>query len=348
MPRMIELIRQAQVPPNVMHSAACGALSVPKTEALEILIYMTTLPVFAERAKGTLEGWDDTALLPILSDTASPREVLNYFLTPGNRRLSLMPALIANSNVSEGNLSVVSETSSRELLDLILQSERAKSSPDIMAGMAANPLITQEELDRLKEQLEALGKKMEEEGQVFDYEAALWMIEHAKEIAAEEGKALDLVDGTTEEKAEAAAAAAAQEEEKLSVLQRLARMTVGERVQRAFKGNKEERFILIRDGSKVVSNAVLESPKLTDAEVETFASMKNVQEGVLRSIAMKRKFMKNYSVIRALVNNPRTPLDVSLNLLNHVLVKDLKALSINKNVPDTLRKLALRKAKEKS
>ena len=40
------------------------------------------------------------------------------------------------------------------------------------------------------------------------------------------------------------------------------------RVQLAMKGNKDERYILIRDGSKVVSGAVLQSPKLSDAEVQ--------------------------------------------------------------------------------
>jgi hypothetical protein len=75
-------------------------------------------------------------------------------------------------------------------------------------------------------------------------------------------------------------------------------MSVGERVQLAMKGTKDERFILIRDGSRVVSLAVLESPKVTDTEVEGFAAMKNVQEIVLRGIAAKRKFMKKYGVIR--------------------------------------------------
>ena len=139
-----------------------------------------------------------------------------------------------------------------------------------------------------------------------------------------------------------------QREQRSTPFQRIARMTVGERVQLAMKGTKDERFILIRDGSKVVSAAVLESPKLTDSEVETFASMKNVQESVLRTIAAKRKFMKLYPVIRSLVNNPRTPIDVGLPLLNHLLLMDMKSLSINKNVGDLLRKMALKLFKERS
>ena len=108
------------------------------------------------------------------------------------------------------------------------------------------------------------------------------------------------------------------------------------------KGSREERFILIRDGARVVALAVLESPKLTESEIEFFAALRNVHEVVLRTIAMKRKFVKMYGVVKALVNNPRTPLDVTLPLLNHLLLNDVRSLSTNKNVPDTIRKLAVK------
>jgi len=136
--------------------------------------------------------------------------------------------------------------------------------------------------------------------------------------------------------------------ERISVLQKIAKLTVGQRVQLAMKGNKEERSILIRDGSKLVSSAVLVSPKVTDAEIETFAGMKNVQEQVLRDIARAPKFKKNYVIIRQLANNPRTPLDISLTLMGHLMANDLKTLSMNKNVPETLRKVALKRFKEKT
>jgi len=113
------------------------------------------------------------------------------------------------------------------------------------------------------------------------------------------------------------------------------------------KGDREERSLLIRDGTKVVAVAVLESPKLTDSEVEKFASQKNVLEAVLRAISMKRKFMKQYPVIRNLAFNPRAPIDVSLGIMKHLLIKDLRNLAGNKEVSDTVRKLALKMFKQK-
>ncbi|MGA8867440.1 MAG: hypothetical protein WB510_10755, partial [Candidatus Sulfotelmatobacter sp.] len=132
-----------------------------------------------------------------------------------------------------------------------------------------------------------------------------------------------------------------------NTLQKINRLDVKGRIQLALKGNKEERSILIRDGTKVVALAVLEAPKISDGEVEKFALQKNVLEAVLRQIPLKRRFMKNYIVIRNLVSNPRTPLDLGLGLMKHVLPQDLKNISANKEVSETVRKLALKMYKQK-
>jgi len=137
------------------------------------------------------------------------------------------------------------------------------------------------------------------------------------------------------------------EEKRDTTLQKIAKLDVKGRIALAVRGSKEERSLLIRDGTKLVALAVLESPKVSDGEVENFAQQKNVLEAVLRAIPMKRRFAKNYSVVRNLVFNPRTPLDLSLGLMKNLLIHDLKNLSGNKEVADTIRKLALRMFKQK-
>jgi hypothetical protein len=138
------------------------------------------------------------------------------------------------------------------------------------------------------------------------------------------------------------------EAERGSALQKISKLDIKGRIQLAMKGTKEERSILIRDSTKLVALAVLESGKITDGEVEKFASQKNVLEAVLRQIPMKRRYAKNYNVVRNLVANPRTPLDVSLALMKNLLISDLRNLSSNKEVSDTIRKLALKMFKTKS
>lgn len=138
------------------------------------------------------------------------------------------------------------------------------------------------------------------------------------------------------------------EERRDSTLQKIAKLDIKGRIALAMRGTKEERSLLIRDGTKLVALSVLDSPKVSDGEVENFAQQKNVLEAVLRGIPLKRRFAKNYAVVRNLVYNPRTPLDLSLGLMKNLLIHDLKNLSGNKEVADTIRKLALRMYKQKA
>ncbi len=128
--------------------------------------------------------------------------------------------------------------------------------------------------------------------------------------------------------------------ERLTLLQRISRLSGMEKIQVALKGNQEERLILIRDPNKSVARAVLESPRLTDHEVEAYASMRDVSEEVLRLIGMDRSFRKDYAVVVALVNNPRAPIDVTLPLVVLLKVRELKALTLNRNVSSVLRSSA--------
>ena len=55
--------------------------------------------------------------------------------------------------------------------------------------------------------------------------------------------------------------------------ERIARMTVVEKLRIALNGSPEERAILIQDANQLVPAAVLSSPLLTNAEVEAYAAM---------------------------------------------------------------------------
>ena len=109
-------------------------------------------------------------------------------------------------------------------------------------------------------------------------------------------------------------------------------MNVPQKVQRATKGSREERAILIRDPNKMIAMAVLSSPKLTISEIEGFARVGNVGEDCLRVIAKTRAWMKNYNVVAALTRNPKTPVAISMNLLSRLTEKDLRTLSTDRNV----------------
>ena len=132
------------------------------------------------------------------------------------------------------------------------------------------------------------------------------------------------------------------EEDNQSITQKLALMGVAERMKAAMKGTKSERAILVRDPNKLVSAAVLSSPKLTDSEVENFAKLANVSEEVLRTIGTNRGWTKNYGVVAALTRNPKTPLAISMRFVQRLTDRDLKMIALDRNLQEPL-KLAVRK-----
>jgi hypothetical protein len=184
---------------------------------------------------------------------------------------------------------------------------------------------------------------MEELDRVSESPALAGALEHSSSVTPEQKAQLHELRGTAIDHgalAEAALEAEPDLGKRQTLLQRLATMTVAQRVQFAIKGGSEARRTLIRDSNKVVQRAVLQSPRLTDQEVEAFASMTSLTDEILRLIAKNRNFRKNYVVVRNLMNNPKTPLDVSLHMLPILNALDLKRLCVNKNIPETLRTTA--------
>ena len=411
MSRMLDLIRASAVTSHQMMSAAKGALHVPPAEMLQILIYLAEHnKIHGEQARLTLAGWDERSSKQLAADPDTPREILDYWISPKNIRPTLFGLLLENPSVHVGKLAELASALQGEFIDTMIASPRVSSSMQVLNDMSTNHNLSGVQAARVQALLkgtayiepgaeverqqvepeiagpvpaatgaEAASTIMEDDG-IADPETekvvVAFITEHAAEIAAEGDKPFQPLGGIHEReeephieevKAVAAAASATpasivptpkpvahkklvnpQDEQRGSVLQKIAKLDIKGRIQLAMKGTKEERSILVRDGTKIVALAVLDSPKITDGEVEKFASQKNVLEALLRAIPMKRRFAKNYVVVRNLVANPRTPLDVALGLMKNLLVADLKNLSGNKEVSDTVRKLALRMFKQKN
>ena len=93
------------------------------------------------------------------------------------------------------------------------------------------------------------------------------------------------------------------------------------------------RAILVRDPNRIVAVAVLSSPKISEAEVESVAKMANVSDEILRIIGHTRVWLKKYSIVSALIGTKRSD--------------TCRALSTDRNVPETLRIAARKKLTEK-
>ena len=130
--------------------------------------------------------------------------------------------------------------------------------------------------------------------------------------------------------------------ERVSVLNKIMRMGMKDRMKAAMKGDREIRNILIRDPNRIIAQAVIQNPKLTEQEVEKISTMKTVPEDVLRQVATDRKYARNYLIIHNLAKNPRTPIGNTMSILTRLQLRDLLAMSKNRNVPDAVRRQAHR------
>ncbi len=130
--------------------------------------------------------------------------------------------------------------------------------------------------------------------------------------------------------------------ERVSMINRILKMGMKDRVKLAAKGDREARNILVRDPNRIVAQAVIMNAKITEQEVEKIAAMRSVPEDVLRQIAINRNWARNYSIMHKLVQNPRTPISNAMTILTRLQLRDLQALTKSRNVSEAVRKQALR------
>lgn len=343
---------QAQLTLAGWDEKACQAAAADAATSAEVLGYFVAL----ENQR--------TKLLPVLAENPSiSEEALGELASLGSRStveamlksqrvtssVLLLRALQSNPNVRPNELAEVGKK---------LRAMETHAAPVVNEESAPHDPVAEETLNSfLKEnaaEVEAeKDKPFQPIGPIHDHvEQDHTEAETPAPVTAVAAASADVAGRATPGTAAAAAAARAKKQighvdRRDSTLQKIAKLDIKGRIALAVRGGKEERSILIRDGTKLVALAVLESPKVTDGEVEGFALQKNVLEAVLRQIPLKRRFAKNYNIMRNLVYNPRTPLDLSLGLMKGLLVHDLKNLSGNKEVSETIRKLALRMYKQK-
>lgn len=113
-------------------------------------------------------------------------------------------------------------------------------------------------------------------------------------------------------------------------------MSVPERIKLAIRGNKEVRTILLRDSNKIIVRLVLENPRITEDEIRTITQNRSADDELLRVIANRREWMKNYQVRLGLVTNPKTPMGTAVRLLSTLDDRDIRRIAKSKNVPDAV------------
>jgi hypothetical protein len=132
-----------------------------------------------------------------------------------------------------------------------------------------------------------------------------------------------------------------------NILFAIKKMSLPEKLKLCLMGNTEARRVLVKEPNRIVALAALRNPRITDMEINLAAQSTSVSEDVLREIGNNRDWTKHYDVKVSLVNNPKSPPDISMNFIRHMRDRDLKVISKSKNVPGVVSSAAKRIVQQK-
>ena len=292
-----------------------------------------------------------------------PGDVLNYFSIKRKDDEATLELILLNKNCPAKTLKTLAPTADEKLLHIIADNQqKIIEDPEIIDALEQNPNAHVSLIERLRAFIahlvpeEDILEEEPEELKEFAMEDMLKPVpseeelEHEPEEAVEETEIEEpedyeqpIIEEVPEGEIEEYSAEEI-EEMKLNTYQRIQVMSVAEKIQEALKGNKESRSILIKDTNKLVSSAVVKSPKMTENEVVKISSSRNAPEEVLRIICNKKEWVRNYQVKYNLITNPKTPQPVAIQFMSFLRKKDLETIGKSKMVPSiiatTARKLA--------
>jgi len=287
-------------------------------------------------AEKSLLAFPAGELAPILKSRETPPGVLSWAVTYRPEH-ELREAALQNTSLPDETIEALALTRTQALCELVvINQQRLLRRTSLLVALESNAGLSNDQKRRLRELRESFRIGVEEPAPPAPPTAPAPPVDAepepplVEEPPASEGEYPDRV-LSPEEK---------QEPAKLSVAMELARDNTAQKIIKALQGTREQRAILIRDPNRLVATAVLGSPKITEAEIESISGMKNVSDEILRKIGRHREWTKRYSVINNLVRNPRTPIGIALSMVPRLNPRDVKGVAVDRNVPEPVRKQA--------
>jgi hypothetical protein len=328
------------VPEVIRRKGATGNLPLPLEDKVEILTLLAAAPEADLRAKAleTLQGWNRAELRRVMASPQVAPEVLRFATEQlVEKHEELREVLLWNPSLpSESRALLERKPLARLEVTEAVVGPSSPSSPEPLPQPLTPPLAQASPIK--PEPLPELVPEPAEEEMAVEILAKLAAGARIEDVT---GASVEAPPEVTKHDDELTA------NDRETLIEKISRMRVVEKIKAALTGNLETRSLLIRDPNKIISRAVLQSPKISEMEAESYAAAKNVSDETLRLIAANRKFMKAYVVMRALVNNPRAPIDVTMPLVGRMKDRDLKGLALNRNVPEVIRTLATKVIRQK-
>jgi len=124
------------------------------------------------------------------------------------------------------------------------------------------------------------------------------------------------------------------------LLERLGRLSVGERVVLAREAGPGLIPRLLQEKDDRVLTALLHNPRLTEPMLAPLVNSPIAAPEALASVARDPKWGSRYSIRLALCRNPATPTDLAISLLAGIRKNDLKSIRTDARVPSAVRQRA--------
>jgi len=285
----------------------------------------------------TAPGLPDKILGSALRDEEVQPPVLGWFLGLLKGKEAYAEMLILNASTPDEAVAEVARDCSPKLAEIIGQNQlRLLRHETIIRNLCSNPQVPVSLTDSVCDFAVRSGVGLADVPQM---QTARVRVFGPQAAPPDPGPTAEQVLQEFSEVADEAAAPM-EEGKKLTLAQRIMKMSISEKIKLATLGNKEARGALIRDTNKLVAVAVIRSPRITDGEVIACAANRAMMDDVLRVIYNNREWTKNQKVKLALVKNPKVPLTVTMKFLNMLRDAELKDLSRDKNVPAAVQSFA--------
>jgi hypothetical protein len=337
---ILQNLLSGELPAHVRSAVARGMAPLSPEDACRALVFLTKDAdrEIAASAKKTLSAMSEEEIISRLQSKNCDPSLLEYFgINSGSD--AILQAVITNPSAPGYLIASLSLALRPQLLTAVLDNRvRILENPAILNNVKLNPQATQD-IQRLVQEIEVEffgGKKREYAvGQPSNEERPPSAIPDL-ELEIPPGD-LSLEGLPIDDDARSAVVG-----EKLSTL------SFRDKIRYALFGSREVRALLIRDTNKEISRMVLRSPKITEAEIESFSAMRGVGEEILREIGNSKEFIKSYNVVHNLVRNPKTPPPISQRLIFRLRTQHLTMLTRDRSIPEAVRFNASRTLTQRS
>jgi len=333
---IVERIESGGYPREVLQTIAAGYLPLPQEDLVPVLAFLA-LGADAEiavAARASLAEMPSRVVVGFAADDSVPGVHLKYLAHATDDEV-VLEALIRNRALPDEvvlQLAGICEPPLQEVI--VINQARILRAPEILDALLSNPILSPEARRRAMETREEFFHKQARAAPAPPEN------DEAPDLSLSDDAIADLLAKAPDDDAPKTLPPIPDDSPHRSIFVKILLMTTKEKVQLAFRCGKTERMILIRDRNKLICSAVMRNPRMTDSEIEGIATMRNIDDEVLRIIGTRRDWMAKAPIVNALVHNPKSPVGVVLPLINRLTLRDLKGLKDDKGIPEVVRATA--------